>query len=99
MYDLFYHSRFSAKNFLTNFAARFSKFRPILPKECSEAKYSFGKCFFSSDGMCAKLLQTFEKCFDKINETGYYAVETKAFSLPKNKKSSFWEMERNFFYF
>ena len=96
MYDLYHHSRFVAINVLSHFQHGCQNVFLISPRNHSFWNILFETSFFT-DGKRAKTLQTFQKCFDRITKTGFYAFEKKVFPLPRTTKKHLFGNWREFF--
>ena len=89
MYDLYYHSRFLAINFLSHFAARLSK-RPFnLPKESFEAKHSFWNKSFSLTEIKPKLCRIFKNVSTELSKQDFTRLRGKSFPCRKKQKGIF----------
>ena len=97
MYDLYYHSRFLAINFLSHFAARLSK-RPFnLPKESFEAKHFFWNKSFSLTEIKPKLCRIFKNVSTEISKQDFTRLRGKSFPCRKKQKGIFLGTGANFF--
>ena len=86
---------FSDKLFVS-LAARLSKRLSNLSRILFRPNILLWQVFFT-DRNRTKTLQTFQKCFDRIIKTGFYAFEGKVFPLPRiTKKVLFENWHENF---